>query len=57
MHENIQRAFPTIFPRHLDVTFIRYEQVLLVNDTEKDDDFMIMNVNLDPTKLRRDGYN
>ena len=53
----ILRAFPTIFPRHLENTVRRDEYLLCVQDTEAADDFVINKVELDAAKKRRDGYN
>ena len=51
------RAFPTIFPRHLDFPMRSFEHLIFVNDSAGNDEIMVVSVNTDPTKKRRDGWN
>jgi len=53
----ILRGFPTIFPRHLDITVRRFDYLLMVQDTEANDEFVVQRLELDVKKKRRDGYN
>jgi hypothetical protein len=51
------RAFPTIFPRHLDFPMRSFEHLIFVNDSAGNDEIMVVSVNTDPTQKRRDGWN
>lgn len=51
------RAFPSIFPRHLDVTYRRLDDLIVVQDTQNDDEFKLFKISIDPSKKRKDGAN
>ena len=56
MRELVIRAYPTISPRHLEIPSHCQNDLIMVNDTASDENFMIVKISTDPSNKRRDGF-
>lgn len=52
MKRNVQRCYPTVFPRQLDHMQRNNQNLILVQDTPDTDDFEVMVVQMDKLRER-----